>query len=49
LREYEEIYNYEQYKRYLRVTKGKLESLIEGLEEKAINGILIIHAFTAPV
>jgi len=32
MREYKKIYNYEEYKRCSRVTKGKLESLVGGLE-----------------
>ena len=34
MREYKEIYKYEQYKVCSRVTKEKLESRIRGLEEK---------------
>jgi len=32
MREYKEIYNYEQYKKRLRVTKEKLEKRAGGLE-----------------
>ena len=44
MREYKEIYNYEQYKRYLPVIKEKLERRAGGWKKKTLDGLSMNHA-----
>ena len=49
MREYKEMYKYEQYKRRLRVIAGNSRAEQEAWKDGALDGLLEIHATAAPL